>query len=376
MTIDSFEERVTAADPSAGVALPRADSAEVRWYYAAALQKGQAARRGSRLRTVFFVAIPAAVACALISGLLISVTGSPTTAAAQILKQAASRAALTSAIPSGQFEYQETQSTYQATLYSPAGSHGELTNIATAQYEETDQTWISSDGGEKRLRSSGPLVFPSSAVQSVWVNNPTGASSLQRIQQANDARDQSAVGPSAVNVSDLPTDEASLASIIANGEMQSNIDMIQSSPNSTFERAAALLLGPAQDMSPELASALFQVLAAQPGVTLVGNTSDRQGRQGQGLELKNADGTAVSEVIVDLARGSLIEANFASPNSTLPSSGAYVCYLGPVGSTTTTYCSSGVGRVVTAPIWTDIVAAGIVSSGSATTTSATTSPPL
>ena len=86
-------------------------------------------------------------------------------------------------------------------------------------------------------------------------------------------------GKPLLNVSDLPTDPKALAQVIAAGGLQTNIDLIPAGPNATFERAATLLVGPTAGMTPALASALFQVLAGQPGVQLLGSVTDHEGHK-------------------------------------------------------------------------------------------------
>jgi hypothetical protein len=198
---------------------------------------------------------------------------------------------------------------------------------------------------------------------------------LQQIAHFAETGGQANTQQPPLDVSDLPTDPSALASVIANGELHTNVNLIPAGPNATFERAATLLLGPTTGMTPALASALFQVLANQPGVQLLGTVTDHEGQTGQAVALTTvtpADGLNVSKVIVDPATGRLLEAQFALPASTLPNPGGTMCTgpaNAPISSLTCTAASSG-HQMTIAPIWTDVVATGVVGSDTATLPSA------
>jgi hypothetical protein len=198
-----------------------------------------------------------------------------------------------------------------------------------------------------------------------WNASPSGKSMLAQIANfAEEGSEGSTVQP-LFNVSKLPTDISTLTAVIADGALQTNVDEIPAGPSATFERAAALLIGPNVGMTPALASALFHVLANQPGVQLLGTVTDNNGQQGVGVGLATGHGTNVSEVIFDASSGSLLEARFALPAPTIPPNKAEAC-TGPVSSNAPPTCTHGIGEAIMAPVWTDVVATGVVDSGTAT----------
>jgi len=179
-----------------------------------------------------------------------------------------------------------------------------------------------------------------------------------------------------MDLSGLPTDPSKLAARIAahdlpvDDDFQGNLvqdlggnQLSNGWPYSVFEGAAVLLIGPTSGMTPALASALFQVMAAQPGVELLGTVTDHDGRRGQGIAMPAATSTQVREVIVDPATGQLLEARFVPVPSTLPSHDT----CGGMANVTTTTCVPVTGPSMgTAPLWVDVVASGVVGSPTAT----------
>ncbi len=97
--------------------------------------------------------------------------------------------------------------------------------------------------------------------------------------------------------------------------------------------------------------ALFQVMAGQPDVRLLGTVTDHSGQRGVGLALGGPASSGGSrqpvEVVVDPGRGQILEADYALPSSTVPA-----------------VASVGVASV--GPLWTDVVASGIVRARTAT----------
>jgi hypothetical protein len=167
-------------------------------------------------------------------------------------------------------------------------------------------------------------------------------------------------------VSGLSSDPSTLAQELAEGFDDSNVDRIASGPSAVFQRAARLLVGPDSGMTGSLASAIYQVMADQSGVTLLGNTTDHSGRQGIGVSMSSP--TGVSELIIDPQSGSALEIQYSPPASsisappgatvrclTVSSCGSLVEKNPPLGSTE-----------VVAPIWTDTVTSGIVNAEGAT----------
>jgi hypothetical protein len=166
----------------------------------------------------------------------------------------------------------------------------------------------------------------------------------------------------------LSTQTGVLSRQLAQGGGPTNVDVIRSGPAAVFQRAARLLVGPTSAMSSSLAAALYQVLAAQPGVTLLGSTTDHSGRQGVGVSISSPSG--VSEIIIDPTSASALEIQYAPPPASVPT---------PSGGATVTCqsvatCGSSVQHIVpldgeemVTPLWTDTVTRGVVNSESATT---------
>ena len=347
MNLEELDTLVADADPVLDVTIPSGSCAEARWRYVQ-LTTHAAGRVHYRRRIILTAGIVAPIAAALALLLVIVIPGpSGPKSAAAVLEEAATEARLQNTqLAPGQYLYTQTQSAYQVTLYDAKGTSGEMVKVATAQFNETDQAWTDASGTGRALQTDGGVRFPSAADQAAWNASPSGPSALQQIAQFGENGGQARPEQPLLNVSDLPTDPNVLASVIATGGLHTNIDLISAGPNATFERTATLLVGPTIGMTPALASALFQVLADQPGVQLLGTVTDHDGQQGEGVALATADGTNVSEVIVDPKTGSLLEAQFALPAPT-------------------DHNVPGIGEAVFAPVWTDVVATGAVNSNTA-----------
>lgn len=371
MNLDELDALVVDADPALNVPIPSGSSAEARWRYTQLIGNPLAPthRRRRGLRNAGLVAT-AAAALVLVLVNVIPGSSGPKSAAAAVLEQAAAVAGQqTFQLAPGQYLYTETQSTYQVTLYDTRGSS--QVRGPTAQFNETDQAWTNAGGAGSVLATDSTVQFPSAADEAAWNADPNGPSLLQQMALQIDASGGQAITQKPpLDVSDLPTDPSALAAVIANGELHTNIDLIGAGPNATFERTATLLLGPTSGMTPALASALFQVLADQPGVQLLGTVADHEGQTGQAVALATPNGTPdgfdVSKVIVDPTTGSLLEADFALPASTLPPSGAGSCVIPAAGSNEPPSCHSGSVDAILAPAWTDVVVTGVVDSDTAT----------
>ena len=366
MNLDDLDALVADADPALDVTIPAGSSAEARWRYVQLTGRPVAPTRHQRavVRNAGLVAVAGAALVLLLVNVIPGSSG-PKSAAAAVLEHAAAVAGQqTTQLVSGQYLYTETQSNYQVTLYDVAGSS--QVRGATAQFNETDQAWTNANGIGSVLRTDSTVQFPSAADEAAWNADPFGPSMLQHIAQFAENGGQASTQQPPLDVSDLPTDPSALATVMANGELHTNINLIPAGSNATFERTATLLLGPTSGMTPALASALFQVLADQPGVQLLGTVIDHEGQTGQAVALMTPDGLSVSKVIVDPTTGRLLEAQFALPDSTLPLPGGSVC-VGPVaGSNEPPSCHSGGGEAELAPIWTDVVSTGVVDSDTAT----------
>jgi hypothetical protein len=112
---DPFEASISAADPAVDIAVPDGRPAMTRWRLTSA-RFGQAPehRRPARARTLLVVTLVAA--CALILSLIFVTRGSPSSAASELLTRTAHRAMAAPAIPSGEYEYQQTSITQQVAV--------------------------------------------------------------------------------------------------------------------------------------------------------------------------------------------------------------------------------------------------------------------
>jgi hypothetical protein len=380
-----LDELIRAADPARGLDIP-----EPRWEHPRAVHPlpvtpartrgGRVGLTGVRRGRPWLVAGLAAVAMGVLAAVLVAMVPGPTgpqSAAAAVLEEAAAAAGQQPVLPPGQYRYTETQTQVHQGLYESKPTGAE--EVATAASGETDQSWAGSDGSAHRLLTVGARRYPSAADRAVWIAALTAQLEVQMTAWMDTGKTQTTVP--LIDVANLPTDPSTLAAMIAandlpvspprtggsrGGAAQTIVSFVLSDGRhySVFEGAAALLIGSTSGMTPALASALFKVMAAQPGVELLGTVTDHDGQQGQGLGLPTAGSTQVSEVIVDADSGQLLEAAFVLPPTAIPESSS--CG-GPAAATTTTTCVSSTGYFSsTAPDWTDVVARGVVGSGTTT----------
>ncbi|HVX20850.1 MAG TPA: CU044_5270 family protein, partial [Acidimicrobiales bacterium] len=329
--------------------------------------------RGHRRRRRWMAAAGVAAAVAAVAAVLVSVVpgpAGPRSAAAAVLQQAAASAGGQVPLQPGQFLYTATQTEVHLGLYQ--GS----VETAGALVGQTDQSWTDSAGHGHRLLTVGRPQYPTPADRAVWAaTTPPGLPTAPFM--GTDGWPQTTTPP--VDVAGLPTDPAQLAALIAARRLPVAADdprgprdlaqtlaywvLASGRDYSVFEGAAALLVVPSTGMSPALAAALFQVMADQPGVQMLGTVTDHDGQQGVGVALPAPGSAQVSQVVVDPASGQLLEASFALPPTTLPE--APETCGGPAGATSTT-CVATQAVMSIAPLWTDVVARGVV--GSPTTT--------
>ena len=373
MNLEDLDVLIIDADPALDAPIPSGSSAEARWQYLQ-LTGQPVVPVHRRRRTLLGAGAVAAAVAGLVLLLLNVIPGpsSPRAAAAAVLEQAAAAAGQqTTPLAAGQFLYTETQSSYQVTLDDANTTGTQLVQTATAQFSETEQAWTGASGTGLHLDTDSGVQFPSAADEAAWNADPNGSFMLGEIAHYAETGGQPSDQQPLLDVSNLPTDPTALGQIIASGGLQTNIDLIPEGPNATFERAATLLVGPTAGMTPALASALFQVLADQPGVQLLGSVTDHEGQTGEGITLATAGGLNVSEVIVDPTTGQLLEAQFASPARTSPlPNGASSCVSPYNGSSTPPSCKQLANQLANsgtiAPLWTDVVATGVVGSDTAT----------
>lgn len=389
-----LDRLISDADPARDAALVPGTAAEARWRFVQVTSEPRPrARRPSRR---VGIAVTLGAAAALLAG-AVAVVSSPAgprrSPAAAVLDQAAAAAVhQVDQLGPGQFLFTETQSEYQTTLYEPAAGTGLLTEVATAEAADTEQAWTTSSGVGRTTWIDGTPQYPSAADQRAWADEgpgvvppATGGWAAAGIPGAASGSVDDVQSP--IDVSDLPVDPGSLAQVLAAGRLGTGPLALQGA-GAVFERAARLLVGPTVGMTPSLASALLRVMAEQPGVQLLGTVTDHEGRIGTGIAMPSGVHAGVNEVVVDPSTGVLLEADFALPGDTLAHARSKICSTGrgatvapqgsgPTGGGTTTGgapsppstgCSTIVPRsaLSIAPLWTDVVAAGVVGSDTAT----------
>ena len=354
----TLEELIREADPALGVDIPNGTSPRAQWSYPRPpARRATANRRRKQLVGVGAIGLIGAVA--LVTALLvIPGTSPPPSSAAEFLHASAELVANQPALvpPSGQYLYTEQQSQYQVSVYEP-GSDSSSVDLATvAQYGETERTWVDARGNSTEQQNRTALSWPSAADQQAWEANPGAQTFSATYRQSVTEPTLSGKIP---DVSALPTDPSALAAVLKGGGPVANPDQIPDDTDSVFERAARLAVGPDSGLSPALSAALYQVMADQPGVQLLGQTTDHQGRLGTAVGISTSSG--LSEVIVDPRSGAALEAVYAPPpesiSATLPGPGSQPC-----SASACTLLEPGQGRLVEAPLWTDNVTSGVVPS--------------
>jgi len=388
MTLDELDTLVTAADPALGKAIPDGSSAEARWRYLQfTATTGRPARadglscggtvkpaedpsraRRRRVTVGLALAVPAvAAAVVLVLALLPSPATAPSAAAA-VLLDAATAAGQALPLAAGEYLYTETQTEIQLTLYTPTSTGGTtMTEVATKQYGTTTQSWIDSLGTATVEQTTGAAQFPSAADRMAWqavtrAIGPTPAAG-DPIARSVLSDGSPHPAPSSLDVSSLPTAPTALAAALASGEYGTNA-LYLTGPDAVFERAATLLIGPDQGMTPALAKALFQVMATQPGAELLGTVTDHSGQQGDAVSIPSAGTFGPIEAVVDPTTGALLEADYAPATS--PHFNACGGQLGASNSSSAPTCLRPVSELSMRPAWTDVVASGVVGSATAT----------
>jgi hypothetical protein len=364
MNLDDLDTMIMDADPALDLEIPSGVSLGAQRSY---VQMTSLPPRvgGDRRPFVLATSVVGAVAAALIILIvtLVAIPSGQQSAAAAVLLQAATKAGEQRInLTAGQYLYSETRALYRVIVYVPSAS-GTLVEGPRAQFIETNRVWINARDNGRVLRAQGPLRFPSARDRAEWDASPAGQRVYQSLPTGSLAQGQTRPRQSLVNLSDLPTEPSRLESVLRNDEFHTNVDDIPQSPDAVFERSAILLLGPDLGMSPALASALFHVLANQRGARLVGDVTAHSGRRGIGVTLVTGETGNVSEVVVNLKTGSLLEASFATPASTVSPSPGRGC-MSPNDEPPS--CPGKTTFATLAPIWTDLVSSGIVPSDTAT----------
>lgn len=186
-----------------------------------------------------------------------------------------------------------------------------------ASIQTPGEGWFARDQGKGR-KTSGPekLVFPTAADEARWREDGS-----PRLVSGSDGK-RIWEGPSRLSIggdqvtfkelASLPTDAGRLRSVLSD-RYKRDLKNPENPFKGTFtaylwETARDLLAGP---ITPGTKSALFKVLAGQPGVWTAGRTTDRLGRPGVAVAVKAApDGGAnatESRLVISAKTADLLE---------------------------------------------------------------------
>lgn len=196
----------------------------------------------------------------------------PTSAAAATLAHLAKVAAAqpaTGAPGLGQYEYAESDETYE-----------DCNSSYCYFLPERRQIWIGVNGAGRILETFGTPSFVTPADRSAWVS--AGSPPIST------APSDITFGPHTLSdgptdLASLPTDPSELAAQVSAREIEGG----PPGPAEDFVQIGDLLRE--TDASPALRAALYRVAANIPGVTLLGTVTDHAGRPGVGIARVNSD---------------------------------------------------------------------------------------
>jgi len=187
-------------------------------------------------------------------------------------------------------------------------------------YTYTEQDWQTQQGaGESVLTVDSPITF-AHGTRRLWIEagkpkiiqrNPS-VTFYKAPKPGSGPEQPIDTGTPLEDLSQLPTDPAALARVIEHkktGLPSLNADVEDpSSPGNAFYAASLILSDQAVGGTPALRSALFTVMAQQPGIKSLGPVRTRSGRPGVGLQAPPDHGV-VNKVIVDPATGQILESD-------------------------------------------------------------------
>jgi hypothetical protein len=326
-------------------------------------------------------------------------SGPSRTAAATVLYRLADEAAHKSTLGAGQYFYTEVRTAVDGNGVGLFGIQG---TFFYWYLSGTVQTWVNDEGAGREVVTADPTPqFFTPQDRQTWVSagspkllgDPSNTTNYTETlvpattvtPSPADSSPTPTIGPMTIpteppyDVSSLPTDPVALLRELQEGTTGiAQIDAIEppvtmfvgtcmSANCKAFFRAAALLEGPDSGMTPALRSALFHILAGVPGVQLLGTVTDRDGQSGLGIEYASqtppgciggnpvcANPPAVSttmEIIVDPATTNIVSKSESYSPSTISSD-----FLGGHNPL----------RIRLLPIWSDVIASGIVGSDTST----------
>ena len=316
----NIDQLVRDADPAADITIPDHDSPLARESFERVL----AAQHGDRPAPRRSFAVPALIGAVAVAAAAIVVITSITpgvpvsSAAAAVLDQAAAAAARQKplVLGPGEYLYTETRSLSHSTVEVRPKV------LFYPEYVYTDQSWLTRQGLGKRVSTVVSPVTFADGTRKVWIEagKPKVYDKRPAVNWYTVPKPESDSGASLPgdvafpleNASHLPTDPAALAQAIQQhntGLSDVNADVDEpSSPAGTFYAAMLILSEDPVGATPALRSALFKVMAEQPGIKLLGRTKTRSGRTGIGLQTSPEDSMGdVSKVIIDPASGQILE---------------------------------------------------------------------
>ena len=334
----NLDQLIRDADPVAGSTIPGPDSPLALRSFER-VRTGEPRRKPARQRR-FMVPVSAAAVTAAGAGVALVVTGTAgvpvQSAAAAVLNQAAAGAARQQPVvlQPGQFLYTETR-----TLHDDFDEVGH--KVFDPEYVSTEQSWQTQQGAGKDIYAVVSPVTFANGTRSIWI-----AAGRPQVFKTNPVVTFMKVKPSfkvpiyvhgkptkqfiteepidsaipLEDLSHLPTDPAALARAIQHKETglpSVNGDIEDpSTPAGTFWAAMDILSDQSVGGTPALRSALFKVMAEQPGITNLGATHTRSGRAGAGLQVTvghdRAGHDIVLKAIVDPATGQILESDTIS----------------------------------------------------------------
>jgi hypothetical protein len=263
-----------APEAALDLAAPHALASETATRY-----RSRTRRPGRRRRRVLAGGV-AAVACAVtafgVTTLLPTGGGglgrlAPPSAAAAVLRHAATVAGTVAPLIPGPGEYAYTVTT-ETYLTDGGGSGG---NSAVYWYQQTltSRTWTASDGSGRTTQTWTQPAFVTPADKARWLAAGQPLSATTPTDHTYGASSWRAAGNLAPT--GLPTDPTRLRAALAQRLGSDN------RPDQLVATVVGFLDEPGT--SPQLRSALFNVLASTPGIANFGTITDGQGRTGQAV---------------------------------------------------------------------------------------------
>jgi hypothetical protein len=317
----NIDQVISDADPAAHIAIPGPDSTLARQSLERMSRDRRDRRLGRRRRFTAPIAIGAVTAAAAAITMITSITpGVPVSSAsaAVVLRQAAAAAERQKplVLRHGEYLYTEIRALSDGTVVK---NH----HVFYPEYVYTDRSWLTARGaGEDIMTVRSPVTFGDHS-RAAWIaagrprlfaHDPDKpfVSRYSAPKPGGGPGQPGGTGVPLENLSHLPTNPAALSQAITQrktGLAGINADVDDpSTPAGTFYAAMDILSSQSVGGTPALRSALFKVMAEQPGIKLIGHTTTRSGRAGTGLVTPPNHGVAF-KVIIDVASGQVLESD-------------------------------------------------------------------